>query len=294
MYVHKLNLKKTKFMNKMIMNRLTMLAVTLMASMACFAQGKGGETTGWGAVFGPNYQELSYSVTTNSIHVAEVTGFASYVLTTPKIMDDPEAYSPDPNLKIEKNTIIINHFMTGSPSVWIPRVADNAFASVASDLASRIKTIKIDFKGHRESSNTTQDIPVVIGENAFAGLTSVKTVFNYTPGKYVKDIKENAFATSVYENATLVVPTGSMPGYANTDGWSNFYIIVNADGYEHGDVNIDNIVNKTDITIFRKWLNEDDDVDYDKILDEEDLDFNNDGMVNKTDITALREWMNRD
>lgn len=281
-------------MNKMIMNRLTMLAVTLMASMACFAQGKSGETTGWGSVFGPNYQELSYSVTTNSIHVAEVNGFASYVVTTPEIMDNPEAYSTDPNLQIEKNTIIINHFMKGSPNVWIPSVADNAFASVASDLASRIKTIKIDFKGNSESSNTTQDDPVVIGKNAFAGLTSVETVFNYTPGEYVQAIPTDAFATSVYEDATLVVPTGSMPGYANTDGWSNFYTIVNADGYEHGDVNIDNTVNKTDITIFRKWLNDDDDVDYDKILDEEDLDFNNDGSVNKTDITALRNWINRD
>lgn len=226
MYVHKLNLKKTKFMNKMIMNRLTMLAVTLMASMACFAQGKGGETTGWGSVFGPNYQELSYSVTTNSIHVAEVTGFASYVVATPEIMDDPEAHSTDPNLQIEKNTIIINHFMTGSPNVWIPSVADNAFASVASDLASRIKTIKIDFKGN----NTTQYDPVVIGENAFAGLTSVTDVVSYIPGEFLKAIPTNAFAATVYKTATLTIPEGDdvMKSYADeTKGWSKFKIITN-------------------------------------------------------------------
>ena len=133
------------------MNRLTMLAVTLMASMACFAQGKGGEATGWTATqFGPNYQELSYSVTTNSIyHEAIVTGFASYVVDDPAIMDDPEAHAPgDVNLAIQKNTIIINHYMEGGTShdVYIPSIAENAFAEVGATLASKIKKIKIDFK----------------------------------------------------------------------------------------------------------------------------------------------------
>ena len=265
----------------MIMNRLTMLAVTLMASMACFAQGKSGETTGWGAVFGPNYQELSYSVTTNSIHVAEVTGFASCVLTTPKIMDDPEAYSNDPNLKIEKNTIIINHFMTGSPNVWIPSVADNAFASVASDLASKIKTIKIDFKDNSESSNTTQDLPVVIGENAFAGLTSVETVFNYTPGEYVKDIKENAFADAVYSNASLIVPDCSMGKYAKAQGWKNFVSIYNTAGELFGDINGDEDVTGADLTALKKVIA--------GTRDETDAcDVNCDEDVTGADLTALK------
>ena len=268
-------------MNKMIMNRLTMLAVTLMASMACFAQGKGGETTGWGSVFGPNYQELSYSVTTNSIHVAEVTGFASCVLTTPKIMDDPEAYSNDPNLQIEKNTIIINHFMTGSPNVWIPSVADNAFASVASDLASKIKTIKIDFKGNSESSNTTQDIPVVIGENAFAGLTSVETVFNYTPGEYVKDIKENAFATKVYQTATLRVPEGSLAKYASKAGWNKFYF--KTDGKMLlGDLSgTGSKIDGSDLKVLRKMI-------VGNIDKKDAADLNGDGLVNGADLKIMR------
>lgn len=236
-------------MNKMIMNRLTMLAVTLMASMACFAQGKGGETTGWGSVFGPDYQELSYSVTTNSIHEAVVTGFASYVVATPEIMDDPEAYSTDPNLQIEKNTIIINHFMTGSPNVWIPSVADNAFASVASDLASKIKTIKIDFM----SNNTTQDDPVVIGENAFAGLTSVETVFNYTPGEYVQAIPTDAFATNVYKTAKLMVPAGYLTQYAGTEGWNKFYLISDGE-VTLGDLEVDGEIDALDVKELKKMI----------------------------------------
>lgn len=268
-------------MNKMIMNRLTMLAVTLMASMACFAQGKGGETTGWGSVFGPNYQELSYSVTTNSIHVAEVTGFASYVVATPEIMDDPEAYSTDPNLQIEKNTIIINHFMTGSPNVWIPSVADNAFASVASDLASRIKTIKIDFKGDSESSNTTQDDPVVIGENAFAGLTSVETVFNYTPGEYVTNIPESAFAPTVYSNASLIVPDCSMGKYAKAQGWKNFVSIYNTAGELFGDINGSDDVTGADVTALKRVIA--------GTRDETDAcDVNCSGDVTGADVTALK------
>lgn len=265
-------------MNKMIMNRLTMLAVTLMASMACFAQGKGGETTGWGSVFGPDYQELSYSVTTNSIHEAVVTGFASYVVATPEIMDDPEAYSTDPNLQIEKNTIMINHFMTGSPNVWIPSVADNAFASVASDLASKIKTIKIDFK----SNNTTQDDPVVIGENAFAGLTSVETVFNYTPGEYVQAIPTDAFATNVYKTATLIVPEGSMGNYADVAGWKNFLTITDG-SIILGDYDGQNGFQQKDVTLLQRALKKTNPLNpYNAAVD-----MNGDGIVNQKDYTLL-------
>jgi hypothetical protein len=282
--------QKTKFMNKNFMNRLTMLAVTLMASMACFAQGKSGEATDWGSTFPNNFQELKYDVTNGSPHLVDVIGFSDGVIANPDIMDDPTLANVE-GVTIVKNTVSIPHWLDGGvnkPSVYNRSVKDNAFASVDETLAGKIKTITIDYKD-REYIN---GVPLVIGANAFAGLTSVTTVECYAPTP--PTCPEGAFATSVYEDATLVVPTGSMPAYANTDGWSNFYTIVNADGYEHGDVNIDDKVNKTDITIFRKWLNEDDDVDYDKILDEEDLDFNNDGKVNKTDITALRNWMNRD
>ena len=289
MYIHKLNLKKTKFMNKMILNRLTMLAVTLMASMACFAQGK--SATGWtNSSFGPDYQELTYDVLgSDGCWEVQVAGFASSVVNDPKIMLNPPQQD---DVTIIAKTVAIPHYLTRTDAqpVFNGIVKEGAFANVSSELANNVTTLTIDFKGN----TTTAWEPVKIKDNAFTGLTKLTTVKSLTPGEYVKAIPTDAFATSVYEDATLVVPTGSMPGYANTDGWSNFYTIVNADGYEHGDVNIDNKVNKTDITIFRKWLNDDDDVDYDKILDEEDLDFNNDGKVNKTDITALRNWMNRD
>ncbi len=236
-------------MNKNFMNRLTMLAVTLMASMACFAQGKGGEATGWTAAqFGPNYQELSYSVTTNTeYHEAVVTGFASYVVETPAIMDDPETYAPgDANLQIEKNTILINHFMEGGTShdVYIPSVAASAFASVASDLAAKIQTIKIDFKENAESDDYTQDIPVVIGSSAFAGLTSVENVYSYTPGEFVKAIPTNAFATSVLQSAKLNVPAGSLTAYAKTAGWKSFRYIFDGTsllGDLSGDKNLTNV-----------------------------------------------------
>lgn len=286
MYLHKLNLKKTKFMNKMIMNRLTMLAVTLMASMACFAQGKSGEATGWTAAqFGPNFQELSYSVTTNSVyHEAIVTGFASYVVDDPAIMDDPETYAPgDVNLQIEKNTIIINHYMKGGSNldVYIPSVAANAFANVASDLAEKIKTIKIDFKENSESEDYTQDIPVVIGEKAFAGLTSVTKVQSYSPTP--PTCSEDAFASSV---KTLIVPAGSsvMGLYAksNAKAWRKIATIKNTDGLQFGDVDKDGRVRSGDLTTLQSVIKG-------KKPANDACDVDGDGRVRSGDLTTLQK-----
>lgn len=284
-------------MRKRIIQKLTMLALIVMASIPAFAQGgKFGSETNAGVAteigFHPlgtkfDYKELKLEVTEESPYMVEVIGFSDAVLGDPSLFDGT-------NENFVENTLVIPHVIEGSggqPTTIFEGVRANAFAEVDEDLVSMVTYLQIDYNASYVASNSGTPL-TAIGANAFAGLTSVATVTSFSPTP--PTCSEDAFATSVYEDATLVVPTGSMPGYANTDGWSNFYTIVNADGYEHGDVNIDNKVNKTDITIFRKWLNDDDDVDYDKILDEEDLDFNNDGKVNKTDISALRNWINRD
>ena len=88
------------------MNRLTMLAVTLMASIACFAQGNSGEATEWGQNFGPDYQELKYDVTVGSPFQVSVIGFSDAVVNDPTIMNNP----PDKGSREELAMFYLNKY----------------------------------------------------------------------------------------------------------------------------------------------------------------------------------------
>lgn len=244
MYVHKLNLKKTKFMNKMIMNRLTMLAVTLMASMACFAQGKMATTISDGKQVGDvfDYLELKYKVTGNSAgYTVQVIGFADAFEADPTKFDTSEEIDA-------LNTVTIPHYIGKSTDVavqvYVQSIADGALNTSDATLASKVTAITIQYVDNEKTLGN----PVIIGENAFAGLTSVTKVESFIPGAKVAAIPDNAFATAIYKKP-LIVPEGKMGKYAATEGWKKFNIIKTEDGQILGNMNTDARLTTGDYTL---------------------------------------------
>lgn len=281
MYVHKLNLKKTKFMNKMIMNRLTMLAVTLMASIACFAQGKMATTIESGKQVGDvfDYLELKYKVTNASAgYTVQVIGFADAFEADPTKFDTSEDIDAF-------NTVTIPHYIGTSTDVavqvYVQSIADGALNTSDATLAGKVTAITIQYV----DNDKTQGIPVSIGENAFAGLTSVATVKSFTPSAKVAAIPESSFAKVVYQTATLIVPESTnyatVKAYAKTDGWSKFY--KKSDGaIILGDVTGEGSINVFDVNRIKKMIAHTMDVNT-------VADFDGSGAVNVFDVNRLKK-----
>lgn len=64
----------------------------------------------------------------------------------------------------------------------------------------------------------------VLHDEAFAESNKIKKVISKSKQPYAFD--DNVFTQTVYENALLVVPEGSVETYKATNGWKNFYNIV--------------------------------------------------------------------
>ena len=238
-------------MNKMIMNRLTMLAVTLMASIACFAQGKMATTIESGKQVGDvfDYLELKYKVTNASAgYTVQVIGFADAFEADPTKFDTSEDIDAF-------NTVTIPHYIGTSTDVavqvYVQSIADGALNTSDATLAGKVTAITIQYV----DNDKTQGIPVSIGENAFASLTSLTTVQSLTPGgvlngssvkTIINTLPESAFAASVYKSAALIVPSEYMGKYSSKAAWKNFYIIKDSEGKMLGNVNNDKYVNSTD------------------------------------------------
>ncbi len=259
----------------MIMNRLTMLAVTLMASIACFAQGKSGEATEWGQNFGPDYQELKYNVTVGSPFQVSVIGFSDAVVNDPTIMNNP----PDKEgVTIVAHKVVVPHWLPGDASkasVWNKSVQANAFKNVDAELAGYVTTLAIGF----EDNELINGAPVAIGENAFSGLTSLATVISDTPGEYVTNIPVSAFANSVYNTATLKVPSGSLSAYAKANGWKSFKFI--SDGTSLlGDMTNDSQLTNVDALRILKLIR-------DGVTQNEVADVDGSGSITNIDVLLL-------
>ena len=235
----------------MIMNRLTMLAVTLMASIACFAQGKMATTIESGKQVGDvfDYLELKYKVTNASAgYTVQVIGFADAFEADPTKFDTSEDIDAF-------NTVTIPHYIGTSTDVavqvYVQSIADGALNTSDATLAGKVTAITIQYV----DNDKTQGIPVSIGENAFASLTSLTTVQSLTPGgvlngssvkTIINTLPESAFAASVYKSAALIVPSEYMGKYSSKAAWKNFYIIKDSEGKMLGNVNNDKYVNSTD------------------------------------------------
>ena len=109
----------------------------------------------------------------------------------------------------------------------------------------------------------------------------MKNVENFTPGEYVADIPEDAFASTVYKNAILKVPEGSLANYAQKEGWKKFYF--KTDGTKLlGDLSGDGKkIDGSDLKLLRKMI-------VGNIATNTVADLNGDGLVNGADLKIMR------
>ena len=267
----------------MIMNRLTMLAVTLMASIACFAQGKSATTIESGKQVGDifDYLELKYKVLDNSAgYQVEVIGFAD------AFEADPTLFETSDEIKAE-HTVYIPHYIGESTDVavkvHVSNVADGALNTDNTDLAAEVTALIIDYI----DNDKTQGIAMTIGDNAFAALTSLATVESFIPGAKVDVLPGDAFAASVYKSATLMVPASSDPedhtnllAYGKTESWNKFYL--KTDGsITLGDPSGDGKINASDVKAIRALI-------VNKTYDVA-ADLNGDNKVNASDLKIMRQ-----
>jgi hypothetical protein len=276
-------------MRKRIIQKLTMLALIVMASIPAFAQGgKFGTNAGATTSVPPgknvgdpfDYYELKYEVTDapGGMYTVKVIGFSEYAKNAPeKFVADGEF----------DQTVTIPHYVKKEDSTpfVVDAVAEGAFGTSAegiSDIASKVKKLVIDFKSDAESEGATQDIPVSIGANAFAGLTALTEVKNLTPGAIVAAISESAFADAICLNASLIVPDCSMGKYAKAQGWKKFVSIYNTGGELFGDINGNGSVAGNDVTALKKVI-------AGTRTETDACDVNSSGGVTGADVTALKK-----
>lgn len=221
MYILEVKSQKTKFMKKNV-QRLMMLAVTVMASISSFAQT--GETTSLKPLADvpiSDYYMVRYHVVNANTSPGQIEfiGFASNVNTDETQMTDDF-----------DGTVTIYNYISGSVSAWVSNIPANAFTSTTlnSDTPNKsnfaacaAKTTKLSIEYDEEHAYDA----ATIGSNAFAGLTALTEVINATPGDKIAAIPTDAFASKVFKKATLVIPEGSFESYTSTDGWSKFYNI---------------------------------------------------------------------
>ena len=270
------------------MNRLTMLAVTLMASIACFAQGKfdKGLTTSipQGVPVGQTfvYKELEYLVIENAsgTYQTQVVGFCPAVLNNPDLMDNGDGN------KFTPHSIEIPHYVPAdnAPAMLVLSVAPDAFntTNISSTLAAKVTKMKIDYKGEMEEvKNLNGEGGVVLPTtgSTFDGLTALTEIKNFTPGAKITDISKKSFANNVYQNAELIIPDGAFFDYGKVQGWTNFLKTTDLSGNLRGDVDGDGWVDTYDASlIITAYLND----QY-----SEELDIDGDGWVDTYDASII-------
>ena len=247
-------------MNKMIMNRLTMLAVTLMASIACFAQGNGKMATS--LINQPHAQgdivdlyELRYYIVAveGDILSLEVIGFASDITGTVGAVYG-DAGNPDKVTDLYEGVLEIPSNYPASEvgfQCQITSIAENAFTATTcrnddtkykskfADAAALVNKILISYDAEFPNA-------ITIGANAFGALTSVTQVENLTPGTKIGDgIPKDAFASSTYKNATLKIPEGAVKAYQAATGWKRFKAVTDGTVL-YGDVDGNGSINLLD------------------------------------------------
>jgi hypothetical protein len=184
-------------------------------------------------------------------------------------------------------TVTIYNYISGSVSAWVSNIPANAFTSTTlnSDTpnksnfaacAALTTTLSIEYDEEHAYDAAT------IGSKAFAGLTALTEVINQTPSAKVAAIPDDAFAASVFKNAKLIVPEGSLAKYASTDGWKNFLTITDG-SITLGDYDGQNGFQQKDVTLLQRALKKTNPLNpYNAAVD-----MNGDGVVNQKDYTLL-------
>lgn len=271
-----------------------MLAVTLMASIACFAQGKYATSIPSGKQVGEDidYKELKYKVLGNQsgCYLTEVIGFCDAVLANPDLMDTGGEHN-----EFIAKTVEIVHYVPGSstsPAMSVQSVATDAFKTVDSELASKVNTLIIDYDDSEESLDKSEKVVLPTSGNTFEGLTSLKEVQSYTPATKVAKISATSFTANVYKTAPLVVPEEKMGKYTTLAGWKEFYLVKDESGKILGNMNTDTKLNATDYSKLyseiKKAQKNGTTVPYASYMD-----LNGDGKVNTTDYSLLYNIVRR-
>jgi hypothetical protein len=285
-------------MRKRTIQKLTMLALIVMASIPAFAQGGkfGSETNaGVATTIGDNVvagdvfdlQELRYYVKSieDGVLDLEVIGLSSQIAGA----------TGDPSLLTSKweGTVTIPHKLSAADvdrAAEISSIAANAFTTTvlyptteggknATDskdnftaAAALVTKIIIDY-------NAEATVVAGIGANAFAGLTALTEVTSLSPTP--PTCPAGAFASSV---KTLIVPEGSkvMGLYAkpNSGAWRKISTIKNTAGLMFGDVDKSKRLNGTDITILNKVIAK-------QATSNDACDTDGSGRLNGTDVSVL-------
>lgn len=291
----------------MIMNRLTMLAVTLMASMACFAQGKfdKGLVTSIGTgkaqyeIF--DYQELRYRVLNENWvdephgvdgYEVEIIGFASQISGADGNPDYISNSSIDNEVGYD-NKITIGHVITkevAGVDVHVIAVAANAFTSTTcyndaaankskfAEAAAKVKTIKFDFNPGKNDKFVDLSVPT-IGANAFAGLTSLENVNCYSP--VASTASSSIFDEDVYTYGTLYLPegTGVAKAYSKVAGWQPF-LLRYVGNKLMGDCDNNKKIKTSDANYLKSLIMDD---EYDEMYD-----FDGSGKLKSADLNFLK------
>ena len=272
-------------MNKIFMNRLTMLAVTLMASMACFAQGKfdkgvttdlpGGGLTPESEPF--PYKGLSYKVLAienSNVYKVQVVGFEPNLLANFDNMDGTDL----------QNKIEIPHYISASGSSFglhVASVATDVFKTVDPALAEKIHELVIMYSTASFVNGIAISLPTT--GDTFAGMTGLTTVTCNIPGDKVAAISATSFATSVYQTAFLITPDNSMGKYSLATGWGKFYKIKTEDGLLLGDFDGKDGVQQKDALLLQRALKKSIPLNpYNEALD-----FDNNGKVEQKDFLYM-------
>ena len=104
-----------------------------------------------------------------------------------------------------------NTLLFGCQNTIIPATV-TAIAAYAFEGHSKLKTISIP-----------QNV-ASIGESAFSGCTALTAITSNISVPFA--INDNTFSEDTYRNATLTVPAGTKALYQATDGWKNFFNIL--------------------------------------------------------------------
>ena len=281
-------------MRKGIIQKLTMLAFVAMVGIPAFAQGgKFGTNAGVATTIGEGHvpgdvfdlEELQYYVIdTESGLNLKVIGFASYI----------SGATGDPTLLESKyaGTVTIPHYLDPADvgvAAHVSSVAANAFTTTVlyptapgnsadskdqfATAAAKVTKLEIDY--------SPTEITAGIDENAFAGLTALTQVQNFTPGDKVLGIPETSFDANVFKTATLVTPNGSMGKYNSNDAkyWNLFMKITNVAGTVLGDVSGDGELSIADAKRIQKMIGTN--------PAPENADLNGDGEVTIADYKLL-------
>lgn len=265
-------------MRKRIIQKLTMLALIVMASIPAFAQGGkfGSETNAgvattigfhpFGTVF--DYKELKLEVTSESPYMVEVIGFSDAVKADPSLLDGSDE-------NFVENTLVIPHMIVGGggePTTIFEGVRADAFKTVDADLVSMITSLRVDY-------NSSCEVTMAIGENAFAGLTDLEEVQCFNPNGY--DIPVSAFDEDTYIYAALKLPsgTGVAKSYSKATGWHEFLLRYIGTKLM-GDSDANGKIKTSDVNDLKDLILDD---EYDEMFD-----FDGNGKLQSADLNFLK------